>query len=591
MKKFCKQCGGENSKPRSEYCSAECSHLYRKAHNKKKCEACKKEHTRRGRSCSNECAKELRKIANLKKYGTEWAIQSEEAKIKRVDTNLEKYGAEHHLQTKESLEKLRETNREKYGTDYVGQNEEIKSRIAQTNLEKYGSTNVLNSKEIREKIERESMEKNGTPFPQSTENARRKIKETNLERYGVENVFSNEEVKEKIKKTMNEKYGVDHPSHSEVLIGKIKATNLLKFGVPVSFQSEIVKEKSKLTNLEKLGVEYPTQSEEVREKVARTLEENLKNGLTISRGRISNVNREFAERAKSSFDVDVSFEKSFGKGYSSDLYVEKYGVMIDINPTVTHNSDVSFQCLIGRCGTDCNEHKGVSNTYHQSRSRTAAKSGLSLIQVYQWDFSRFEDLIKGKIGLRSRKLSAKKLELKKISQREANAFLKSSHYQGAAKTQTYCYGLFDGSDLVAVGTFGKSRFGSKYEYEFIRYAVEDGATVYGGASRIFRKFINDANPETVISYVNFDHSTGPSFLKGLGFEELSPTNPALFWSKGDRGVNSNSVMMQGADRILGTQYGSMKESGLTNQEIMQNEGFVRIFTSGNRVFVWRNPEI
>lgn len=587
FKKICKNCGKDNSRPRSEYCSVDCSRVYRQAHNRKICEFCKKEHTRRGRTCSNVCANELKKRSNLKKFGHEWAIQSDEAKAKRVETNLEKYGADHHLKTEESLSRLRETNRKRYGTDYVSQNKEVQSKIAKTNLERYGSSNVLNSKEIRDRIEQESLLKYGTKNPALSPDAIKKRKETNVSRYGVENVFSSEEVKAKIRSTMMEKYGVEFAGQAEELKSKARETNIKRYGHPVPFQSESVKEKGRRTNLERLGFEYPTQSEVVREKVAKTVQERLKNGEISLPTRMSKINVSTAELIKDVFGFDVSFEKPFGKGFSSDLFVEEMNLMIDINPTISHNVDLPFGCLLSNCTEECGKHKRLSDSYHQKRAKAARAEGISLVQIYDWDLPRIIELLEGKLARRERRISARKLSIEMISQKDANRFLKITHYQGAAMKQKYCYGLYSSGDLLAVGTFGESRFGSPYEYEFIRYAVEKNTTVYGGAGLILKEFIKSVDPESIVSYVNFDHSTGPSFLESSGFTEERLTNPALYWSRREIGLNNNSVLSQGADRLLGTNYGSIEKSGLNNSDILFKEGFKRVYTSGNRVFVWR----
>ena len=51
-----------------------------------------------------------------------------------------------------------------------------------------------------------------------------------------------------------------------------------------------------------------------------------------------------------------------------------------------------------------------------------------------------------------------------------------------------------------------------------------------------------------------------------------------------------SLLSIGADRILGTSYGSKKESGMDNRDIMLAEGFLEVYTAGNRVYLW-NKEI
>ena len=75
-------------------------------------------------------------------------------------------------------------------------------------------------------------------------------------------------------------------------------------------------------------------------------------------------------------------------------------------------------------------------------------------------------------------------------------------------------------------------------------------------------------------------------LNHCGSQELKPTGPALVWSKGDESVPETSLLRLGADRLLGTSYGSREESGLDNHGIMLTEGWLPVWTAGNRVFTW-----
>jgi hypothetical protein len=85
--------------------------------------------------------------------------------------------------------------------------------------------------------------------------------------------------------------------------------------------------------------------------------------------------------------------------------------------------------------------------------------------------------------------------------------------------------------------------------------------------------------------VDFDHTTAKNiFLQQCGFEELKPTGPSLVWTKGSERIYNNSLLSLGADRLLGTNYGSPKICGLKNKDIMLIEGWLPVYTSGNRVF-------
>jgi len=75
---------------------------------------------------------------NLKKYGVEHPLQSEEIQKKIRETNLKKYGVEHNLQSKVVKDKIIQTNLERYGVENPAQSIETKEKIIQTNIERYG---------------------------------------------------------------------------------------------------------------------------------------------------------------------------------------------------------------------------------------------------------------------------------------------------------------------------------------------------------------------------------------------------------------------------------------------------------------------
>lgn len=580
---------GETNYRNSETCSPKCYKIRALQIAPKVCPSCETAHQKRGKTCSPECAVELKKKTNLERFGAEWALQTEASKAKRVETNKAKYGADHHLQTEGSLAKLRATNLERYGVEYVGQSEAAKATQRATNLERYGVEYVFQADEVKDKIAETSMERYGVRNGGGAPEVQDRIRRTNQERYGVANAFQADEVKDKIKQTSLERYGVEYPSQAPEVKAKIAATNIDRYGVPAPFQDESVKAKIRATNLARLGFEYPSQSSSVREKGRLTLEASLRGGVKLGRGRVSKLNRELARKIEEALGLNVTFEKAVGD-YSFDLGVEGTNIAIELNPTITHNADVPFPCVLKQCPFGCQDHKPKEANAHQKRAKAAQAQGIKLLQFYDWDddttIMRF---LSSKAEVGYAKHSARKLSPVKLTTKEANSFISNTHPQGGLRGQSHCYGLRESSGkLLAVATFGRARFGAKEEYEWLRYAVADKTIVHGGSGKLFRVFLGEAGPSSVISYVSFDHTTGPTFLSSLNFTEGAPTGPSLMWSNPRNGRHTahTSLIRQGADRLLSTKYGPREECGMGNEEIMALEGYLRVFTSGNRVFRW-----
>lgn len=567
------------------------------------------------RTCSGSCAsalthsdeaREKRRRTSLERFGTEHPFQNEEIKKKiegslagtagRFGTEASKaamlasLGVENASQLDEVKEKKRQASLKKYGTENVLQADEVKEKIRLTNLERYGVEFPAQSAEVQKKIRKTNLEKYGVESPFSFPEFQAKSRLTSLARYGVEFPMQNETVRDKARKTNQERYGGPNFMCDPAASAKMKATLFERYGSENYFSSEVGKKRIKAILKEKYGFEYPMQIPEVKKKAALTLEKNLANGSTKSSGRVSLLNVKIAKEIESLYDVEVTFEK-FVDSFSYDLAVKGTNILIDVHPTVTHNSSVAFACIIKKCLPLCEVHPPISKSYHFDRAVVARKNGYSLVQVYDWDLDRgVHTLLDGKLGKDFKKISARKSELRKISQRDANRFLKMNHVQGASRGQKYCYGLYDSGELIAVATFSDSRFKSKAEWEFNRYAVRKNVIVHGGAGKLFKEFLKDAEPESVVSYIDFDHTTSDTtFLNSLGFEELKPTGPSTVWFnlKTRKRFAGTSLLSVGADRLLGTNYGSREESGLDNTSIMLLEGFLDVHSSGNRVFMFK----
>lgn len=464
-----------------------------------------------------------------------------------------------------SKAKRRETSRKKWGTDYPQQSEEVKEKIAEANLEKFGYSTPLASPDLRAKGRETSLKKYGVEYYTQSNEGKAARARTNLERYGAENTFSSAEIQDKIKKIWLKKYGVEHPMKNKGVVKKGQQTNMQRYGVPNVLMVP-----------------------EFREKALATFSENV-NKRNIKHRKVSKINQDLANKIQKELGASILFERALGK-FSIDLYLEKVDVFVDVNPTISHNVSMAFGCVIGACPQPCAKHSPIAKEYHFKRAQEALSRDKIYIQHYGWDSGEaLLKMLSAKVSPIDEKYSARKLTVSKISPREANDFFGKHHVQGGVKAQTHCYALYNGDDLVAAASFGKSRFGAKEEWEWLRYAVKSGVIVRGASGKLFKEFCKEVSPSSVISYVDFSHTTKKNiFLNSCGFLEDKATGPSLVWHRflDNKAVRDTSLLALGADRILKTNYGSREDSGLSNGDIMLLEGFLPVYTAGNRVFKW-----
>lgn len=604
-----------NMKPSKEFCSRKCSNENRKI--TRVCVICSKKITNKtGKTCSILCEQKLRnKSFSEKAEEKKCALCGNFFKPKNIS---QKYcNGEHYKKCvvcqqsfllKENWSKVK-TCSKKCANTFINTDEANKKR-QQTFMERFGKGGPQNSEIVKQKIVKSNLDKYGVKHPMMLQETKNKVQETNMRKYGVKHTLQRKDVRLKTSETNLKRYGNINPFGSQKIQEQINKTNLKKYGNIHPNKNITVKKKRIETNLKKYGVKNVMEIEENILKAQKTFEKKIADGKIIKHSRLSKINKNFAQLLLNNNDDinNIIFEKQYGK-YAADLFikntVKQNGVYIDIHPTISHNSYKPFTCVINGCDDNCEKHKTIDKNYHYKRALAALDNDVTLIQKYDWDSD--DDLLKlvdGKIGKDFSKYSARKLVCQKISQKLANKFLKNNHIQGGAKSQTYCYGLFKtnvknekdnensvNDELLAVATFGKSRFNKNYEFEFIRYAVKSGIIIHGGSGKLFKEFIDEAKPSTVVSYVDFDHTTRKhTFLNSIGFVEDKPTGPAKSWFNvnENKKVSQVSLVMQGADRLLGTNYGSVKECGLNNEQIMLREGYLPVYNSGNRVFIWKS---
>jgi hypothetical protein len=489
-----------------------------------------------------------RKKTNLERYGVENTFQSEEKKEKSRKTNIKRYGVENPMQSEEIKERLRQSNLEILGVEYSWQSEDVKEKAKQTNLERYGTEWATQSDIVKEKIKETNIERYGGYTLQSEE-LRDKVRQTNLERYGVENPFQSEEIKEKIKQTNIERYGVENPMELDEIKEKMKKTCMERYGCEYASQTKEFRENVKNTCMKKYGVEHVCLIPSVR---------------NFSGSCDSSYNLKFKELLES---LGIKYSREYAiVRYAYDFKVGN--VLIEIDPFATHNS------LWGVRGKP-----GIEIDYHQKKSRTAEELGYRVIHVFDWDDTM--KIIKS--FDKTENVYARKCSILNISTDDCGRFLNEYHLQGSCKGQDVRFGLYYNNDLVSVMTFGKPRYNKTYQWELLRYC--SSKNIIGGAEKLFKHFIKEHNPESIISYCDRSKFRGNVYGK-LGFTLKLEGKPSRHWysPKETRHITDNLLRQRGYDQLFNEHYGK----GTSNEELIIKRGYVPIYDCGQDTYVWSN---
>ena len=316
------------------------------------------------------------------------------------------------------------------------------------------------------------------------------------------------------------------------------------------FKQEFVQKISE-TCLEKYGVPYYCMTQDCRSASSNDSKPNLEFANLLNKYNIS-YEREF--------DLDK---------YSFDFKVNN--ILIEIDPTITHNSTISSF-----------PHRGpIEKYYHINKSSVAFNSNYQCIHIWDWDNK--EKIIN--LLLPKEKIYARNCLIKELDKKSLDSFLSNYHIQDTCKNQTIKLGLYYKDILVQVMTFGKPRYNKKYEYELLRLCSLPYYLVIGGSKKLFKYFLDNYKPSSIISYCDNSKFRGSIYIN-LGFTLLKKNIPSKHWFniKTKQHITDNLLRQRGYDQLFNTNYGK----GTSNEELMLNNGFVELYDCGQSVYIYKN---
>jgi hypothetical protein len=273
--------------------------------------------------------------------------------------------------------------------------------------------------------------------------------------------------------------------------------------------------------------------------------------------------------------ANIDFEREFC--INRKLFDFKVGdYLIEINPTFTHNSTF----------TPFAYNKPLAKTYHRDKSRLAEQYGYKCIQLFEWEDA--EKLI-NILSANKKIIYARQCEVKEVPKQEAIDFLYKYHLQNYAQASVKL-GLYYNQQLVSIMTFGKPRYNKAYEWELIRYCSSEAVT--GGAKKLFKYFIKNYTPRSIISYCDKSKFTGQLYST-LGFECLRVSSPAKHWHnpKTKQHFTDALVRQQGFSRLVNKKDAALDNlSTADNTTLLLEAGFVEVYDCGQATYVWKNQE-
>lgn len=231
--------------------------------------------------------------------------------------------------------------------------------------------------------------------------------------------------------------------------------------------------------------------------------------------------------------------------------------------------------------------KGICRAHYSKARRNAIPRGLPFtVYQWEWDDPRIRSIIESQADKSSAfKVNARQCLVSEVSSGDSRAFLNEHHLQGYVNASAR-YGLYQDDELVALMTFGKPREQKKndpVEWELIRFCVKKGYLVRGGASRLFKRFVVDHSPGSIVSYSDTAKVTGGMYPI-LGFSLVNESAPGYVWWDGTTTKRRYECM---AYKLKEKHSALPGIESMTEAQIMKGMGYQKVENMGNKVWVWR----
>lgn len=234
------------------------------------------------------------------------------------------------------------------------------------------------------------------------------------------------------------------------------------------------------------------------------------------------------------------------------------------------------------------EKMGKDSTYHLNKTIECNKLGYNLIHIFEDEWETNKDLVKNKIKYLLNKndghhFGARKVKIAKISSKIKSEFLNTNHLQGNDKSTIY-YGAYLGELLVGVMTFNSHRNMTKNtenEYELSRFAVKQNYSVNGLGSKFIKIFINEYNPENIISFADrrWTPNAENNLYTKLGFKLTNIISPNYYYYNSKINKLKRFHKFGFGKQSLRKRYSNL-DFNKSEKELMTELGFDRIWDCG-----------
>lgn len=377
---------------------------------------------------------------------------------------------------------------------------------------------------------------------------------TNVQKYGVSNPLKVSAIRKKAELTTVSRYGVKNVNQRHIPDSVLEKCNNADW-----LTSEHHEKTKSITKIaEELGIDQTT--------LCRYFH---KHDIEIKFFRTSEFEREVYDYIRSIYSGEIiSNSRDILGDCEIDIYIPEFRLAIECNGIYWH--------------TEISGNR--SSNYHLKKLLKCEERHIDLLNITDIEWKNKNSIIRSMISSRLNKsevIYGRMTKILEVSVTDEREFLETNHIQGYTNSST-ALGLYLDDKLISLMSFGKSRF-EENTTELLRFCNKAGISVVGGASRLFKKYINISDVNRIVSYSHRGRFSG-NLYNLLGFELSHVSKPSYYYTNDYREIH-NRIKFQKhkLSKLL-----DVFDPLLTEWENMKNNGYDRIWDCGNNVWIWRN---
>ena len=292
-----------------------------------------------------------------------------------------------------------------------------------------------------------------------------------------------------------------------------------------------------------------------------------KHGCPYHNCNASTKEKEISEFLTSIGVENITNDRKVLDGHELDIYVPKCNVAVEFDGIFWHNE----------------LYKG--ERYHLDKTNKCNEKGIRLIHIFEdeWIYKKeiWKSMLRNIFGKTENRIFARKCEIREVDSQTACLFLEDNHIQGKCGSSIR-YGLYYNDELVSLMTFGKTRHfigNGSHEYELLRFCNKLNTNVVGGASKLFKHFVDTNKPNNIVSYADRRWSNGRLY-DVLGFTLYNVSDPNYYYVIDNKRRNRFNFRKS----VLVEKYECPND--MSEREFCKSKGWWRIYDCGAFCYEW-----